>query len=188
METTTKEQILKKIRNALMDKPLNPFQNIDVDSSILQDFTDDIDVVFATQFVEMGGKFAYFSTKQEAAVFLDQLLRQNHWDIHEKSNSDILELQKPENILAKSNVWITDAEALIARNSSVLIAKENINHDNTPFDAVITIATIDAVVKDISDAIAKMKEKQDSLPQMMSFVKPGESKISKKIYVLLIEK
>jgi L-lactate utilization protein LutC len=187
METTTKEQILKMIRNALMDKPLNPFKDIDFDTDILNEFTDDPAVVFAKQFVEEGGQFAYLESKKEAEEYIQALLKEKHWEVIQREESKILTVGTPPNILSKASAWVVDAEALVARDARILVASKTLSADYKEIAALIVVAEYSSVVKDISDALKKTKEKYDKLPALLSFLKKGESNITKEIYVVLID-
>ena len=187
METTTKEQILKMIRNALMDKPLNPFKDIDFDSKILNEFTDDTAVVFAKKFVEEGGKFFYVESKKEAEEILQVLLKENHWELIQREESKILQVETPPNILSQANAWVVDAEALVARDARIAIATNTLSADYKEIAALIVVADYQSVVNEISDAMKSLKDKYGKLPTLLSFLKMGESAITKEIYVILID-
>lgn len=64
-ETTPREQVLKKIRNALISKTENPYPSLDMEAPVYHSFTDPVDITFAEQFVKAGGKFVYNENEPE---------------------------------------------------------------------------------------------------------------------------
>ncbi|MEI8059360.1 MAG: lactate utilization protein B/C, partial [Ferruginibacter sp.] len=60
-----KENILKRIRQALSNPAPLPFPNSEGTSSIFFPAADDLEVVFAEEFVKLQGKFAFCSNENE---------------------------------------------------------------------------------------------------------------------------
>ena len=58
-ETTSREKVLKKVRNALISKNENPFTSIDIDSPVYSKVEDTPDITFAQEFTKVSGKFIY---------------------------------------------------------------------------------------------------------------------------------
>ncbi|HML85536.1 MAG TPA: hypothetical protein PKE52_10280, partial [Bacteroidales bacterium] len=56
-ESTPKEKVLKKIRNALINKKDNPYSGLDLESPIYVINEEDPLVLFANTFTDKGGKF-----------------------------------------------------------------------------------------------------------------------------------
>ena len=58
-ESTSKEKVLKKVRNALINKLENPFKDVDFTSNVFFQQKEGPEVEFATKLVENGGTFIY---------------------------------------------------------------------------------------------------------------------------------
>jgi len=58
-ESTSREKILKKVRDALIEKTEAPYPIIDQDSSVYKEITEPLDVAFAEELVRIAGKFVY---------------------------------------------------------------------------------------------------------------------------------
>ena len=78
-DSTQREKILKKIRNALIHKSPNPFPNPDFESDIYTEMTDSPEVIFAEEFIKVSGKFVYCESEQEFIENLKSLITENKW-------------------------------------------------------------------------------------------------------------
>ena len=78
-ESTNREKVLKKVRNALLSKTANPFPNLDFDSSVFH--TNDLpsEVNFAEKFIQEGGNFILCENTVEVMEMLIALCEQNEW-------------------------------------------------------------------------------------------------------------
>ena len=56
--TTAKEQMLKKIRKALLEKRENPYPNLE-ESQLYKKNTDELEVLFAEQLTAISGNFIF---------------------------------------------------------------------------------------------------------------------------------
>jgi len=76
-ESTTKEKVLKKVRNALMQNLPSSTSNIDFDKSIFEVSNEPLDIQFVKSFKENGGRFIFcenFTSVQEnIALIINQL-------------------------------------------------------------------------------------------------------------------
>jgi L-lactate dehydrogenase complex protein LldG len=61
-ETTTKEKILKGVRDALISKKGNPFKDVNFSQPVFQSLQDEYEVTFAQKLIEMGGSFVIYVT------------------------------------------------------------------------------------------------------------------------------
>jgi len=78
-ESTTKEKILKRVRDALISKKENPFKNIDFNSSVFVQTEEDIEIAFARKLMDMGGAFVYCENERALGESLKSLLSQKEW-------------------------------------------------------------------------------------------------------------
>jgi L-lactate dehydrogenase complex protein LldG len=58
-ESTTREKVLKKIRNALISKTNNPYPNLDFDSPVFRMNEEVPELQFAKAFRDAGGQFVF---------------------------------------------------------------------------------------------------------------------------------
>ena len=78
-ESTSREKILKKIRNALISKQENPFQDIEFESSVYTKMEEALDITFATEFTKVAGKFLYCENRKDFLQQLKMLMNENFW-------------------------------------------------------------------------------------------------------------
>ena len=79
-ESTTKEKILKEVRNALISKQENPFKDVDFSKQVYKDLKELPEVEFAIQLNEAGGVFIYCENEKAIAENLKLLKQQKGWD------------------------------------------------------------------------------------------------------------
>src|SRR5262245_48141971 len=79
MEPTSKERVLKNIRQALIQPTDQPFQNIDSTSSVYHQPTDSLDVIFAEEFTKIQGQFVYCESEEVMMQSLSTLTEKNNW-------------------------------------------------------------------------------------------------------------
>lgn len=209
-ESTSKEKILKKIRNALINQGENPYGNIDLDSDIYTPPDDSPDIMFAKAFAEQEGKFIYCSDASEFKENIRLLFRNNHWDEIFCLDAGILDLLKGSGIRAESSearlyeplVSATRCEYLIARTGSIMVSSAHPSGRklNIIPEIHIVIAFTSQLVYDIRTAIHNMKQKyKHQLPSLISLIS-GPSRTDdierktvigmhgpKEVYLFLIE-
>ena len=180
-ETTAREQILKKIRTANMQKVDNEYSNVDLRADIYPPLDDDLDIIFAQELNHLDGHFVYCADEQE---FLDNISRLfdanklNKVHIKDKaitkllSNVDV-EICSNEARAENINISVTACEALIARLGSVLISSKQESGRGLNFipDIHIVIANRNQIVETVKDGLALMTDKYgDNLPSMTTVI------------------
>lgn len=210
-ESTTKEKVLKKVRDALIDKLHPPYESVDLESSVYTaPVSEFADVTFAEALSMANGQFVYCADYQELSNSLLALLRQknvsrlfcsnNHFDNLIKV-SDIV-CQRDLNDIEHCQASITGCEVLISRLGTVVISSR---HSGGRSGAIITplhivVANSGQLVPDIKDALAFISKKYDGvLPSMLTFI-TGPSRTAdiekslvigvhgpKELYVFLLE-
>lgn len=184
-ETTTKAKILKKVREALIEKTAKSI-NVDFDSEIYRNPEEPFEIIFAQQLTKLNGKFIYCEDEKELGGNIASLIEDNGWDhpddkngtsvfCFEKKASDIL---KKANIkfsgnqkdVRHTNVGISLCEYLVARTGSVLITSKQISGRRLPGFANhhIVIAYSSQIVYTIKEALTGIKKKHgNNLPSMI---------------------
>ncbi len=180
-ESTSKEKVLKKVRNALINKLENPFKNVDFSSPLFFDQTEGAEVEFATRLVESGGTFIYCENEIDVGKQLSALINNEGWtnifcsDISLSGlleNSKIVFSNKEEDLL-NANVGITSCDFLVSRFGSIMVSsglgsgRRLLVYPETH----IVIAKASQVVPELKDALVGMKKKyQESFPSQITTI------------------
>lgn len=174
-----KENILKKIRNALSQPVQLPFPNAEGNNSVFHTEHDGLEIKFAEEFSKLQGKFIFCSSRDELAENLQALVENKEWTHVHCKTPKIDKMLQPYNP-AYLNVGdmhtldaaITDCEYLIARTGTIILSAAQPSGRALPVYAPyhIVIAHTHQLVFDLKDGIQKMKEKYPGqLPSMISF-------------------
>ncbi len=169
--TPAKENILKKIRQALSNPVPLPFPASEGNNSVYQPPTDDLDVIFAGAFSQLQGKFVYCVDEGELKTQLQQLLVNKDWKLVYTRDEAFTALATTTD-LAACDVSITGCELLVARTGSIVLSAAQAGGRTTSVYAPvhICVAYTHQLVYDVKDALLQVKEKyKDGLPSLISF-------------------
>jgi L-lactate dehydrogenase complex protein LldG len=207
--TTAKERMLKKIRQALLQKRENPHADFE-DSPLYKDEEEPLDVTFARELTQVGGNFVYCDG--EISLIENLILLAEKLQIKKILGWE-LEIQKllgqygfpiytTDQQLDVADAGITTCEALIARNGSIMVSNANeAGRRLSIYSPIhIVVAKASQLVMDIKHGLQRVKEKYgDKLPSMISTI-TGPSRTAdiekmlvlgahgpKELYVFLIE-
>lgn len=205
----SKENILKKIRQALtVDTPV-PFPQREVSESVVPPLKQEIEVEFAERFTALEGKFIYCINRQELAFQLGSLIRKMDWAkvycVEEKllpGIEPILGDRLYKEDLGKADVSVTGCECLVARTGSIVLSAAQTEGRTASVYAPIhvCIAYSSQLVYDIGDAFQHIKQEHgDKFPSLVSFA-TGPSRTAdiektlvvgvhgpKEVYLFLVE-
>jgi L-lactate dehydrogenase complex protein LldG len=178
----SKENILKKIRQALSDSTPLPFpQSEGNQPQIFPASPQELEVLFAEQFSKLQGKFSYCGSLDEFKEQFRQLRYQSSWHhvYFRKEDSRLMDIMKqmgpgqlPYEDLATCDVSVTFCESLVARTGTmVLSSRESGGRTPSVYAPVhVCIAFTSQVVYDIRDALQLIKKKYGTqLPSLISF-------------------
>jgi L-lactate dehydrogenase complex protein LldG len=180
-ESTSREKILKNIRNALISKLENPFQNIDFDSPIYKKLEDSLDITFAQELTIAGGKFIYCENHNDFVQQLVILMNGNSWRNVFCKESQIQSLLSQAGIPFKSDdedfssmkAGLTTCEFLISRRGSILVssARESGRKLNFFPETHLVLAYSSQLVPDIKNALEEMQKiYKDKMPSMTTLI------------------
>jgi L-lactate dehydrogenase complex protein LldG len=207
--TTSKENILKKIRKALSQSTPLPFPNSEGSTSVFQPLQQEPEVEFAEQFTKLQGKFIYCINRQELAFQLSSLIKKQNWNkvycVEDKIIEPVaaqLEERLVKTGLAECDVSITGCEYLVARTGSIVMSSAQTSGRTTSVYAPIhiCIAYTNQLVYDLKDALQAAKDKYgNNLPSLITFAS-GPSRTAdiektlvvgvhgpKEVYLFLVE-
>ncbi|MES1219525.1 MAG: lactate utilization protein [Bacteroidota bacterium] len=174
----SKENILKKIRQALSHSTPLPFPQSEGNNSVFQPLQQETEVEFAEQFTKLQGKFIYCLNQQELAFQLNSLIRKQGWKKVYCRENKLLEMTGGQfsdyltTDLAGCDMSITGCEALVARTGSIVMsaAQESGRTVSVYAPIHICIAFTSQLVYDVKDALQVIKEKYGiALPSLITF-------------------
>jgi L-lactate dehydrogenase complex protein LldG len=177
--SSTKENILKKIRQALIDPTPVPFPQSEGNSSVYAEPGQDYDIEFAENFGRIQGKFLYCANREEMIAQLTQLVSQQGWTQVFCREQSLLPMLRESlkglliaEELSEADVSITACEALVARTGSILMSSAQDSGRTVSIYAPvhICIAFTDQLVYDIRDGLEMLNEKyKNKIPSFITF-------------------
>lgn len=204
-----KENILKKIRQALSHSTPVPFPQSEGNNSVYTPAQQELEVEFAEKFTNLLGKFIYCVNEQEMVAQLNTLVKYNDWKnifCREDAMKNVLQKNTinylSESDLNNCDVSITGCELLIARTGSIVMSAAQQSGRTVSVYAPIhiCIAYTNQLVYDIKDGLLILKEKyKNNLPSLITFA-TGPSRTAdiektlvvgvhgpKEVYVFLVD-
>lgn len=209
MFSPAKENILKKIREALSQPTPQPFPASEGSDSVYQPVAQELEVEFAEQFGKLQGRFVYCINQQELAFQLGSLVRKMSWqkvycveeELLQRTGVNLGESHVTTG-LADCDVAITGCECLVARTGSIVMSAAQLSGRSTSVYAPvhICIASMKQLVPDVKDALQLVKDKYGAqLPSLITFA-TGPSRTAdiektlvvgvhgpREVYVFLVE-
>jgi len=183
-ERTNKEQILAKVRNAVISKGENIFSDVNLQSDNWKPFTeeDGCEFTFIDRFKKNDGIFAYFENDSNFIDALRQYIVENEWNPLFCTSPRIKELMQNHNVEIefcddftthpKRTVCISDCECLIARTGSIVVS-DSCAGSLEAFslaDTLLVYAKPNQFVNGMKDALDFLKEKYEKLPSTTTII------------------
>jgi L-lactate dehydrogenase complex protein LldG len=204
-----KENILKRIRQALVNPTPVPFPQSEGNSNVYTEPAQENEVEFAENFGRIQGRFLYCSNQEEMIAQLTQLIARQGWaQVFCRETGLLSILGEPlkglliSEELPEADVSITGCEALIARTGSILMssAQESGRTVSVYAPVHICIAYSGQLVYDIRDGLEMLNEKyKNKIPSFITLA-TGPSRTAdiektlvvgvhgpKEVYVFLID-
>ncbi len=170
--SAAKENILKRIRQALSNPVPLPFPHSEGVNSVFPPTPEDLGVVFAQEFIALQGKFAFCLSETEMLQQVQQLTAEKEWTkiyCKEDTWSDAFSNTIS---LPTCDVSITGCEYLVARTGTIVMsAAEQSGRTVSVYAPIhICIAYSSQLVYDIKEALQNIKEKyQGNIPSLITF-------------------
>jgi L-lactate dehydrogenase complex protein LldG len=173
--SAAKENILKRIRQALSNPVPLPFPHSEGAQSVFTPAQDDTAIIFAQEFTKLQGKFAFCPDAEDLKKQLALLIQERGWTkIYYREDPVALMLRgaKSSEDLASCDVSITGCECLVARTGTIVMSSAQQSGRTTSVYAPIHIcvAYSNQLMYDLKDAFVFLKEKyQKGMPSLISF-------------------
>jgi L-lactate dehydrogenase complex protein LldG len=207
--STSKENILKKIRKALSHPTPLPFPGSEGNTSVFHPSQQELEIEFAEQFSKLQGRFVFCINQQELAFQLSSLVKKQDWNkvfcLEDKLIEPVAGSISDRIVktgLADCDVSITGCECLVARTGSIVLSAAQPGGRTTSVYAPvhICIAFTKQLVYDLKDGLQLVKDKYgNNLPSLISFA-TGPSRTAdiektlvvgvhgpKEVYLFLVE-
>lgn len=180
MTSASKNNILKKIRQALAAQVPAPFPEVEKNyENVYLPAKDDLEMEFASQFTKLPGKFSYCADEKELATQLNILVAARNWknifcrepDLkHKLSQNGYTNFDAAD--VKYCDASITSCELLIARTGSILLSSGSRSGRTTSVYAPVhlCIAYTHQLVYDIKDGLEFLRKKyqEQGLPSSIT--------------------
>lgn len=207
--SSSKENILKKIRKALSHSTPLPFPKSEGSESVYQPLQQELEVEFGEQFTKLLGRFIFCINQQELAFQVNSLIRKQDWNkvycVEDKligSFAEQLADRLVKTDLSHCDVSITGCEYLVARTGTIVMSTAQQSGRNVSVYAPvhICIAYTNQLVYDLKEALQGIKDRyRNNIPSLVTFA-TGPSRTAdiektlvvgvhgpKEVYLFLVE-
>ena len=167
-----KENILKRIRQALSNPVPLPFAQSEGTSSVFPPASDDLGILFAQEFTALQGKFAFCIGEDAMRKQVQQLIAEKEWTRIYCDTEPWKDSFSNTISLATCDASITGCEFLVARTGTmVMSAAQQSGRTVSVYAPVhICIAYTSQLVYDIKDALQSVKDKYNgNIPSLVTF-------------------
>ncbi len=207
--SSSKEKILKKIREALSNPVPLPFPGSEGTHSVFHPPTQELDITFAEEFTKLLGRFAFCMDEADMIKQLQQLVKERSWThvfCNEGALISLLGKEKiinPDATIAACDAAVTSCKYLVARTGAIVMTSaQQSGRTTSAYTPVhICVAYVDQLVYDTKDALTLLKKEYgNSLPSFITFA-AGPSRTAdiektlvtgvhgpKEVYLFLIDK
>lgn len=175
--SSSKENILKKIRQALANPVPVPFPQSEGKTTVFQPLQKELEIEFAENFTGLLGKFSFCIDEKELTEQLLHLVQTkkiksvfcNEKEIRQKLENSGFNDFFTDNI-ASCDASITGCELLIARTGSIVMSSTQSGRTSSVYAPVhICVAYSSQLVYDIKEGLQVMKEKYaGKLPSLIT--------------------
>ncbi len=173
--SAAKENILKRIRQALSNPVPLPFPHSEGPSSVFNITEEDAAIVFAEEFTKLQGKFAFCASENDLKNQLEELIARRNWTkifYKEEKLTALLNGQPSFDDLAGCDVSITGCECLVARTGTIVMSSAQQSGRTTSVYAPvhICIAYGNQMMYDLSDAFSFLQQTYNNqIPSQITF-------------------
>lgn len=164
-----------------MSKLDNPYQDVDFESTLYEGMDDSLEITFASELINVSGKFVYCSDDAEFVDILGSVMTENGWKSIHCIDEDLIKILEPSSVKYTSDeagfdnmkAGLTRCEYLVARLGSVMVSSAHASGRkmNVFPEVHIIYARTSQLVPDLKDALKRIKERYGkNLPSMISMI------------------
>ena len=178
-------------------------KNNDDESPFLPKETKPIEIIFAKNFTDKGGKFLYCENRNEVLQYFDEILIENNWTLNTiKCKSDFLIDYFGLRKLDEKNIIdaeIITCEFLVANKGSILVSSNQISTKKLSeiSENLIVFAKNSQFSSDVSESMSLLNSKYEKKPTNITTINAFDTKseidflsygrTSKNLYLLVQE-
>jgi L-lactate dehydrogenase complex protein LldG len=176
--TNSRENILSKIRQALVNPVPVPFAGGNTSDNVFLPSVQELEIEFAENFTKLLGKFSFCTNMDEVASNLQVLAAKRNWNNILCKEDDLKQQLSGSGFtnftatdLASCDAAITACESLVARTGSMILSAAQQSGRSTSVYAPvhICIAYTSQLVYDIKDGLQLIKTKYGAnLPSLIT--------------------
>lgn len=189
-DCTNKEQILAKVRSAILEKDENHFSDINLQDDTWIPFKeeDGNEFTFIERFKENGGIFMYFESMENFKEALQQFVIENNWMPLLTTSHEIKEILSDSGIALsddyrdserRKNVSLITCECMIAQTGSIVISDACAGSvaAYSFADTLLILARPSQFVSKLKDIFPLLRERyKESTPKNISIISgPSQS-------------
>jgi L-lactate dehydrogenase complex protein LldG len=184
-ESTKKEKILKKVRNALINKSDDLAVGVDTGKSIYPYNDDILEMIFAENFTAVNGKFKFLESLEEFVFDFKNICKLHNEEFPFCADDKIISLFNDEikfdkdfSKSLKPRIALTLCESLSARTGSIFVSSllKSGRRGFVSADIHIVLAFSSQIMPDIKESIAFLRKNHNgALPSYISMI-TGPSK------------
>jgi L-lactate dehydrogenase complex protein LldG len=177
--SSSKEKILKKIREALSNPVPLPFPKSEGTNYVFQPQMDDLEILFAEEFTKLLGKFAFCISEKDMKLQLQKLVAEKKWKnmycVEErllKIIDDGKTFSFNKSTLADCDASITACKFLVARTGAIVMtsAQQSGRTVSAYAPVHICIAWMNQLVYDTRDVLKSLKAGgNNNIPSFITF-------------------
>src|ERR1035437_97868 len=180
-ESTSKEKMLKSIRNALIHKSEPPVIIGNPERKFYVPMTDTLDITFAEEFTKVNGNFVYCEDIPALIDNLKSVFIENNWSAVFTADLQLEKVLKAAEIpcttsqedFLKTKVGVTFCESLVARVGAIVISSKQTagRKLNIYPETHVVVAMASQIVPDVQAALKGLREKYvNQFPSLISII------------------
>jgi len=180
-ESTSREKILKNIRDALIEKSELPYPIVDMEAGVYEEMTEPLDVTFAEELVKAAGKFVYCESEDEFLTILQSFILDKNWPLLYCTDPLLQGVLKQGGIpyqdqpeaITEAGIGITRCECFVARLGSIMVSSRlSPGRKIIAYPEIhLVVGTTSQLVPDLKQAIQHLRKKyNENLPSLVSFI------------------
>ena len=180
-ESTSREKVLKMIRDALIEKTEPPYPILDQDSPVYAPLTEPFDVTFAQELVKVCGKFVYCESEDEFLSTIQSFILEKDWPIIHCSDEHVqlvlrkggIPFEQDQAKIVDARLGITRCEFLVARLGTVMVSSRlSPGRKISVYPEIhLVLGYTSQLVPDLKQALQGLRKKYaDDYPSVVSFI------------------